>query len=265
MTSLPIADGGGRHHGEYKVPGGKLVVVDLDVVDGRLAHVSAQRRLLPRTGRGARRSTGLSPGCPSTRAPPHRRRHPRPCPKMPCCSAFPPRPSPSPCAAPWPRPPAGWTTTGRSSARRPAHPRQRGPGRGAHRGGRRRPAQPDPALLGLGRALRGDRQLPVGAQRTRPRGRGAARHQRGAPHQRRRRHVHGGRQLHHLLALPAADPRGRHELRGLVQLPGRLGDGRAGDVGISAFYVPLNDIATELARSAAPRRSASPTAACCTT
>src|SRR3954447_2172180 len=25
-------------HGEYKVPGGKLVVVDLDVVDGRLAN-----------------------------------------------------------------------------------------------------------------------------------------------------------------------------------------------------------------------------------
>lgn len=27
-------------HGEYKVPGGKLVVVDLDVVDGQFAHVS---------------------------------------------------------------------------------------------------------------------------------------------------------------------------------------------------------------------------------
>lgn len=26
-------------HGEYKVPGGKLVVVDLDVVDGRLRNV----------------------------------------------------------------------------------------------------------------------------------------------------------------------------------------------------------------------------------
>ncbi|MGW3471010.1 hypothetical protein ACWDKQ_21715 [Saccharopolyspora sp. NPDC000995] len=26
-------------HGEYKVPGGKLVVVDLDVVDGRLVDV----------------------------------------------------------------------------------------------------------------------------------------------------------------------------------------------------------------------------------
>ena len=26
-------------HGEYKIPGGKLVVVDLDVTDGRLARV----------------------------------------------------------------------------------------------------------------------------------------------------------------------------------------------------------------------------------
>ena len=33
-------DDGGRRHGEYKVPGGKLVVVDFDVVGGRLAHVS---------------------------------------------------------------------------------------------------------------------------------------------------------------------------------------------------------------------------------
>jgi len=46
MTSLPPATGSGalddaaRHHGEYKVPGGKLVVADFDVVDGVLAHVS---------------------------------------------------------------------------------------------------------------------------------------------------------------------------------------------------------------------------------
>ncbi|MDR6505572.1 biotin/lipoate A/B protein ligase family protein [Arthrobacter oryzae] len=33
-------DDGGRRHGEYKVPGGKLVVVDFDVVGGHLAHVS---------------------------------------------------------------------------------------------------------------------------------------------------------------------------------------------------------------------------------
>ena len=33
-------DGGARRHGEYKVPGGKLVVADLDVVDGLLANVS---------------------------------------------------------------------------------------------------------------------------------------------------------------------------------------------------------------------------------
>ncbi|BCW45572.1 lipoate--protein ligase A [Arthrobacter sp. StoSoilB5] len=35
-----INDDGTRLHGEYKVPGGKLVVVDLDVRDGRLANVS---------------------------------------------------------------------------------------------------------------------------------------------------------------------------------------------------------------------------------
>ncbi|MDM7989269.1 biotin/lipoate A/B protein ligase family protein [Arthrobacter sp. zg-Y877] len=37
---MASADNSGRRHGEYKVPGGKLVVVDLDVRDGRLAGVS---------------------------------------------------------------------------------------------------------------------------------------------------------------------------------------------------------------------------------
>jgi lipoate---protein ligase len=45
MTTLPFTpeDGGvadGGHHGEYKVPGGKLVVADFDVVDGVLRNVS---------------------------------------------------------------------------------------------------------------------------------------------------------------------------------------------------------------------------------
>ena len=47
MTTLPLApgtgnadDGDARHHGEYKVPGGKLVVADFDVEDGVLANVS---------------------------------------------------------------------------------------------------------------------------------------------------------------------------------------------------------------------------------
>ncbi|WP_458782064.1 lipoate--protein ligase family protein [Arthrobacter sp. D3-16] len=39
-TPAPAADSTSRRHGEYKVPGGKLVVVDLDVVDGQLADVS---------------------------------------------------------------------------------------------------------------------------------------------------------------------------------------------------------------------------------
>ncbi|GAA1255045.1 lipoate--protein ligase family protein [Arthrobacter pascens] len=43
MTGTPISaddDGAPRLHGEYKVPGGKLVVVDLDVADGTFAGVS---------------------------------------------------------------------------------------------------------------------------------------------------------------------------------------------------------------------------------
>ena len=47
MTILPPVpcpgsanDGGAGHHGEYKVPGGKLVVADFDVVDGVLVNVS---------------------------------------------------------------------------------------------------------------------------------------------------------------------------------------------------------------------------------
>lgn len=42
MTATPssASHSASRRHGEYKVPGGKLVVVDLDVTDGRLANVS---------------------------------------------------------------------------------------------------------------------------------------------------------------------------------------------------------------------------------
>ena len=41
MTATPPpARTASRRHGEYKVPGGKLVVVDLDVIGGRLANVS---------------------------------------------------------------------------------------------------------------------------------------------------------------------------------------------------------------------------------
>ncbi|MFD0043953.1 biotin/lipoate A/B protein ligase family protein [Pseudarthrobacter scleromae] len=42
MTASPSSASlsASRRHGEYKVPGGKLVVVDLDVVDGHLANVS---------------------------------------------------------------------------------------------------------------------------------------------------------------------------------------------------------------------------------
>jgi lipoate-protein ligase A len=39
-TPSPAAEPNSRRHGEYKVPGGKLVVVDLDVAGGVLANVS---------------------------------------------------------------------------------------------------------------------------------------------------------------------------------------------------------------------------------
>ncbi|SEQ34164.1 biotin/lipoate A/B protein ligase family protein [Arthrobacter sp. OV608] len=39
-TPTPAADSASHRHREYKVPGGKLVVVDLDVADGLLANVS---------------------------------------------------------------------------------------------------------------------------------------------------------------------------------------------------------------------------------
>jgi lipoate---protein ligase len=39
-SSMAFQDAEPRLHGEYKVPGGKLVVIDLDVVDGQFAHVS---------------------------------------------------------------------------------------------------------------------------------------------------------------------------------------------------------------------------------
>lgn len=39
MTSQTDAEEPQQGHGEYKIPGGKLVVVDLRVADGRLQHV----------------------------------------------------------------------------------------------------------------------------------------------------------------------------------------------------------------------------------
>src|SRR5690606_1392263 len=94
---------------------------------------------------------------------------------------------------------------------------------GARRGARRGAPQADAAHLGVERARRRHRQLPVGAQRGRPRERGALRHPRRATHLRRRRDVHGGGFDHHLLALRARRARAGHELRRQLRLPRRLG------------------------------------------
>jgi len=37
-------------HGEYKIPGGKLIVVDLDVIDGALRDVVLSGDFFSRTG-----------------------------------------------------------------------------------------------------------------------------------------------------------------------------------------------------------------------
>ena len=136
--------------------------------------------------------------------------------------------------------------------------------------GRRRAAAADAAGLGVGRARRGHRQLPVAAQRGRPGGRRAARRHRRAADQRRRRDVRRAGQHHHVLAVRP----GRPSSQGLsfadsYAYPGRLGARRRSAImGIKAWYQPLNDIAhRRRARSRAPRRSGSPAAParCCTT
>ncbi len=199
-------------HGEYKVPGGKLVVVDLDEEGGRIAELPTGRRLLPRARHRARRhrrgrqrparSTSMRLGSP--------RRSARRCPTTPCCSASRPRPS---------RPRSGASIGNATSWRdydwQIVHDPAVSPGdaprprRGAHRGGRRGAPRADAADLGVGPIGRRDRQLPVAAQRGRPRERREVRLRGRAPHQRRRRDVHGGRLGRHLLALRARRPRAR--------------------------------------------------------
>ena len=82
-------------HGEYKVPGGKLVVADVEVRDGRLADVriSGDFFLEPPEALEAinRGLTGMPP-TPASWS--WRWRCSRPCPPTPRCSASRPRPWP---------------------------------------------------------------------------------------------------------------------------------------------------------------------------
>jgi lipoate-protein ligase A len=76
MTSHPVDtapstdDDGGRHHGEYKVPGGKLVVADFDVVDGVLANVSLSGDFFLEPDEALPEINRALTGLPSTPAPP---------------------------------------------------------------------------------------------------------------------------------------------------------------------------------------------------
>ena len=195
-------------HGEYKVPGGKLVVVDLDVVDGVIADFRLAGRLLPRARRArSTRSTRPSNGLPadSRRRADRRRRAGRAARRTPLLLGFSPEAVADrhpPC--PVRRRPAGATTTGSSCT----------PGRyppALHLAldqvlaeevgdGRRKPTLriwewDEPAVvIGSFQSVKNEVD-PENAAEVRLPGR--------APHQRRRRDVHGGRLRHHLLDLRA--------------------------------------------------------------
>ena len=73
---------GGRHHGEYKVPGGKLVVADFDVVDDALAHVSLSGDFFLEPDEALADINAALTGLPAdSSAADSRPRWPRPCPK----------------------------------------------------------------------------------------------------------------------------------------------------------------------------------------
>ena len=196
-------------HGEYKVPGGKLVVVDLDVEGGVLRARARGGRFLPRTGRGAGRRQPRAERRPRG----HRRRRPgRPYRRRAARGHGDVRPD---LGGHRHRRPQGARARHRldrlrlaADPRGAAVPRAaHGPGRGPDHRGRRGPPAADPARVGVGRARRDHRQLPVAAQRGRPRGRRAARHRGRTADLRRRRDVRGTGQHHHVLALRARRPR----------------------------------------------------------
>ena len=224
-------DGGGRHHGEYKVPGGKLVVADFDVVDGVLANVSLSGdfflepdEALPEINRAL---TGLPVETSAADI----------------------------AAAVTAALPEGAVLFGFSADAVAVTVRRalaKATGWADHHWNIIAPSVlPTHVNVALDEVLTEE----VGAGRRNPTLRfwdweepsvvigsfqsvrnelhpdGVARH--GISVVRR---ISGGGamfmeagQLHHLLAVPAADPRGRHQLRGLLPLPGRLGDGGPGE------------------------------------
>ena len=88
-------------HGEYKVPGGKLVVVDLEVADGRIAdfHLAGDFFLEPDEALADIDAAVTGLPAEADVADDRRRRRAALCPRARSCSASPRSPSARPCAA----------------------------------------------------------------------------------------------------------------------------------------------------------------------
>ncbi len=157
-------------HGEFKVPGGKLVVADLDVVDGRISdfRLSGDFFLEPDEALGAI-DAAVNGLLAETDARTLAAAVQSALPDGAQLLGF----APESVATAIRRALAegdelaGLRLAARAS--RPAEPADAPrPRRGARPGGRRRNAQAHPAHLGVGRAGRRDRQLPVGEERGGP-------------------------------------------------------------------------------------------------
>ena len=107
------------------------------------------------------------------------------------------------------------------------------------------PPPADAADLGMVGARGRHRQLPVAAQRGRHGRGGPTRHHRGPADQRRRRDVRRARKHDHVLAVRAGVARGGHVVPGsYAYLDDWVIGALTEDLGISAWYQPLNDIAS---------------------
>lgn len=100
-------------HGEYKIPGGKLVVVDLEVEGGALRDVRVAGDFFLEPDEAILAIDAALEGAPAhTDAAGLAARITAALPRRPCCWASPPRVSPSPYAGPSPGPPSGAPTAG---------------------------------------------------------------------------------------------------------------------------------------------------------
>ena len=215
-------------HGEYKVPGGKLVVVDLDVVDGKLAnfHLAGDFFLEPDTALEAidRAVNGLSA---ESSAADIAAAVKGALPEGAILLGF----SPEGVAVAIRRSLAKATSWRdydwqivHSKAVHPVQQMALDEVLATEVGEGRR--QPDDAHLGVGGAGRRHRQLPVREERGRRREREEVRLRRRAAHLGRRGDVHGGGIRRHVLDLRAGRPGAGDELRRQLRLPRRVGADR---------------------------------------